>query len=101
MCRWCVLNKHDSNDALLHVLDLIPQVDAFGFISGNPFTLNAARHVTRTNTVCGLPMALSFAPATNLFECYDWTNDSKRATLCMYMQVGLSVVPSNNVCAAG
>ena len=80
---------------------MIPQVDAFGFISGNPFTLNAARHVTRTNTVCGLPMALSFAPATNLFECYDWTNDWKRATLCMYMQVGRSVAPSNDVCAAG
>lgn len=63
-------------------------MDAFGFISGNPFTLNGARHVTRSNAICGLPMALSFAPAANLFECYDWTNDWKRATLCMYMQVG-------------
>ena len=64
------------------------QVDAFGFISGNAFTLNAAPYVTRSHAVCGLPMALSFAPATNLFECYDWTNDWKKATLCMYMQVG-------------
>ncbi len=63
------------------------QVDAFGFISGNMFTLNAAPYVTRSHAVCGLPMALSFAPATNLFECYDWTNDWKKATLCMYMQV--------------
>lgn len=72
-------------------------MDGFGFLSGNAFTLNAARYVTRSHMACGLPMALSFAPATNLFECYDWTNDWRRATLCMYMQVRWFAPPPSSI----
>ena len=68
-----------------------PGVDSYGFISGNSFTLNGNGYVTRSLTVCGLEMALPFAPAQNLFDCYDRSNTWKAATQCMYMQVHLQL----------
>lgn len=68
-----------------------PGVDAYGFVTSKSFTLNSSPFVTRSETVCGLPMALPMAPAQNLFDCYDSFNTWKEATSCLYMQVHLQL----------
>jgi len=68
-----------------------PGVDDFGLVTGSPFTLNGSPFVTRSGTVCGLPMALPMAPAQNLFDCYDEFDTWREATSCMYMQVHLQL----------
>lgn len=68
-----------------------PAVDDFGLVTGSPFTLNSSPFVTRSGTVCGLPMALPMAPAQNLFDCYDNFDTWREATTCMYMQVHLQL----------
>lgn len=84
MVRGDQLSKevHDAYD---------PGVDDFGFVTGSPFTLNSSPFVTRSATVCGLPMALPMAPAQNLFDCYENFDTWREATTCMYMQVHLQL----------